>query len=181
MCRTLLQGPTSLSFKAVGSGEASFNLDIRFVPAYTFALPVFYGLLVQKRLSLLLNNGTVVPITNMSIPLPPGTLVQVDIEVTLEDDQPGGIILNDILPAPFQAHDPNLPQPQQTGDTKQHLKVAAAVDGEEQPPPPPPPPPSPGPSSAPPFDPYSWYPNVSLLMTTSHSQDPNTRKYARGP
>lgn len=164
-CHTLLQGPTSLSFKAVGSGEASFNVDIRFVPADTFALPVFYGLQVQKRLSLLENNGSVVPITNMSTPLPPGTLVQVDIEVTLEDDQPGGIILNDLLPAPFQAHDPNLPQPQHTGDKKQyaqqHLKVAAAVDGEEQPPPPPPP--QPGPSGAPPFDPYSWYPNVSLL------------------
>lgn len=41
----------------------------------------------------------------MVVNLSPGTLIQVDIQVTAEDDQPGGIILDDFLPAPFQAHD----------------------------------------------------------------------------
>lgn len=73
-------------------------LGIEFVPATTFASQVFYGLLVEKRLSVLLPNGTIVPIKNIAeAPLLPGTLIQVDVQVTAEDDQPGGIILNDFL------------------------------------------------------------------------------------
>lgn len=139
-------------------------LGIEFVPATTFASQVFYGLLVEKRLSALLPNGTIVPIKNIAdASLSPGTLIQVDIQVTAEDDQPGGIILDDFLPAPFQAHDPNLPQPQRY----QRSRAGGGAGGgasleeekqqqEEQPPPPPGPMP---PSGGSPFDPYAWWPN----------------------
>ena len=146
---------TSLDFRATGSGEAAFDLGIEFVPSVVFSEPVFFGLLVEKTWSVLLPNGSTVGVDSTMV-LRPGDIVQIDIQVTAEDDQLGGIVVKDLLSTALQAMDPDLPQPtlhasapvasDATGD-------ATAEDGDEQQPPPQPPPTGGG------FDPYAWYPN----------------------
>jgi hypothetical protein len=185
-------GPKSLSFEAQGTGEASFVLGIDFVPLETFREPVFYGLFVEKRYRTVLSNGSLAPIYNVSEPLVPGSVLQIDIQVTLEDDQPGGVILEDLLPAPFQALDPNLSKSAAGAvklgvadgfahATASHSSPAVAASVRStvrfQPPPPPlppspsptsvwqpPPPPSPSPTPGPGgFNPYSWFPDDPYL------------------
>ena len=48
-----LTQPSSISFDTHGEGLCSFNLDIQFIPKYTYSVPVYHGLLVEKRISVL--------------------------------------------------------------------------------------------------------------------------------
>jgi uncharacterized protein YfaS (alpha-2-macroglobulin family) len=72
---------------------------------------------------------------NLSEPLVPGTVLQISVQVTTEDDAPTGIVLEDWLPAAFQARDPNLPAAEKTNPAQ---LTSTAPGG---------------------FDPFSWWPN----------------------
>lgn len=128
--------PKSISFWAAGRGVASFGLRIGFVPLLTFPDPVFFGLYVEKSVSYAPDSlGRAGGAVNLSEPLVPGTVLQISVQVTTEDDAPTGIVLEDWLPAAFQARDPNLPAAEKT--TSAQL-TSTAPGG---------------------FDPFSWWPN----------------------
>jgi len=133
--------PHALAFWASGHGTASFGLRIGFVPMFTYTEPVFFGLYVEKSLTHLPGPlGERGEPANLSQPLAPGTVLQVRVQVTAEDDAPSGIIVEDWLPAALQAQDPNLPR-LALASAAPRGSVATGY---------------PGPSG---FDPYTWWPN----------------------
>lgn len=155
--------PPQILFRATGTGQASLSLGIHFIPAVTFSQPVFFGLLVEKSVAIINGDGST-SAWEQGTALTPGQLVRVTIQVTSADDLPGGVTLLDPLPAPFQAQDPNLPQPHASA-VGAGLRPAPSVNSRRhrrlQPPPPPPYPPTPSPprGGGGGYNPVGWYPN----------------------
>ncbi len=148
-----------LQFYALGTGEASVAVAANFVPAQLEVRPVYFGLFVQKSVSIVNADGTKTPVNlaNRNRPLRPGQIIQVTISVTSPDDQMEGVQVYDPLPGAFQAQDPLLKSSDSDGARSSALLAMghrgeglnhtaalasrSAWDGNTG------------------YDPYSWFPN----------------------